>query len=83
MISAPEGANAREYAVPFGITFPVELDQHSAWQKAFRVNQMSGSLLAFVRDGRVQALLWSDAALNVRGMPFGWDSVGVPTGGDS
>jgi|GEM_PF-5223375 len=39
------------------------------------MNDMSGSMLAFVRDGHLQALLWSDAALDVHGMPFAWDSL--------
>jgi hypothetical protein len=82
LVSAPEDASAREYAAPFGIGFPVEFDDQSIWQETFRANQMSGSLMAFVRDGQVQALLWAEAAVSVKSMPFGWDSVGRPIGSD-
>ena len=83
LIAAPTGGLPSEYSLLFGVEFPVECDSSEVWQETLSMNDMSGPLLAFVRDGHLQALLWSDAALGTGGMPFAWDALGADVPSES
>jgi hypothetical protein len=73
LVDAPKGTAVRHYTDPFDIRFPVALDSLSSWATALATSRIESPLLVFVRDGRVQAMLWSDASLSLRGLPFHWE----------
>lgn len=83
MVDAPDNVGVTHYTEPFGIEFPVALDSEGAWEDAIRATDMDSPLLAFVRDGRLQGLLWSDATLGLKGMPFAWEEFAQPLEGGS
>lgn len=73
LVGAPQGTAVSSYTDPFKIQFPVALDSLSSWSTALAASRLESPMLVFVRDGRVQAMLWSDASLGLKGLPFHWE----------
>ncbi len=82
MVDAPMGVDVAEYTSPFRIAFPVVFDHDRLWATAMAARNIEGPILAFVRNGRLQALLWSDAAVGTSGLPFAWDESAAGSAAD-
>lgn len=73
LTEAASGVSARAYTELFGIEFPAALDSERVWARTLRTQGVGSPALLFVRKGRLEGLLWGEAATGSGGFPFGWD----------
>lgn len=73
VVDAPPETPVGYYTDRFEVHFPVALDSANAWSRALAASRLESPMLVFVRDGRVQGMLWSDASLGLKGLPFHWE----------